>query len=101
MVRPLTRPAPGEPRVLWREGVETRLHAAGAAALCVLEQWAAPERGAPTHTHFDVEEVIVVLAGVAEFWVDGASERVEVGESIVLPARSWHGFRNVGTDELH
>jgi mannose-6-phosphate isomerase-like protein (cupin superfamily) len=104
MVGPfLTRPA-DEPRVAWRPGVETRLHASagrGAAALCVIEQWCAPGAGAPTHTHFEVEEVIAVVEGVAEVWVDGVTERVETGGSVVLPARSWHGFRNAGERELH
>jgi quercetin dioxygenase-like cupin family protein len=90
--------------VVWRPGVETRLHASessGATSLCVMEQWCAPGTGAPVHTHFDVEEVIAVLAGAAEFWVDGARSRVEAGGSIVLPAHSRHGFRNDGETELH
>ena len=104
MVRPFpSRPA-DEPRVLWRPGVETRLHAGaghGATALCVLEQWSAPGAGAPTHTHFEVEEVIVVLAGVADVWIDGVSERLETGAAILLPPGTWHGYRNAGESELH
>jgi mannose-6-phosphate isomerase-like protein (cupin superfamily) len=66
-----------------------------------MEQWCEPGTGAPTHTHFGVEEVIVVLDGVADFWVDGESARVEAGGSVVLPAESWHGFSNVGGETLH
>jgi quercetin dioxygenase-like cupin family protein len=91
-------------RVAWRSGVETRLHASasrGASALCVIEQWSEPGAGAPPHTHFDVEEVIAVLDGVADFSVDGVAERVEAGGAIVLPPRSWHGFTNAGDSTLH
>jgi mannose-6-phosphate isomerase-like protein (cupin superfamily) len=101
MVKPLTTVPESAPKVAWRDGVETRLHARHAEALCVMEQWCAPGTGAPTHTHFDVEEVIAVLDGAAEFWVGDATEFVDKGGSIVLPARSRHGFRNAGTSELH
>jgi len=67
----------------------------------VLEQWCEPGAGAPTHTHFEVEEAIVVVEGAAEFWVDDSTELVEAGASIVLPAHSRHGFRNAGDSELH
>jgi mannose-6-phosphate isomerase-like protein (cupin superfamily) len=100
MVRPLTTRPDSEPRVTWRDGVETRLHARGAAALCVIEQWCDRGTGAPTHTH-DVEEVITVIAGTADFWVDGVGECVEAGGSIVLPAGSRHGFRNTNSVQLH
>jgi quercetin dioxygenase-like cupin family protein len=90
--------------VEWREGVRTRLHAAastGAAQLCVIEQWAEPGAGAPLHTHFEVEEAILVAEGEAEFTVDGETRRVASGESMLFPAHSWHGFRNCGAGELH
>jgi quercetin dioxygenase-like cupin family protein len=89
------------PRVRWRESFETRLHEAGTEALLVMEQWCAPGTGAPTHTHFSVGEMIIVLHGTAEFWVDDVTEHVAAGSSIVLPAHSHHGFRNTGTGELH
>jgi mannose-6-phosphate isomerase-like protein (cupin superfamily) len=92
------------PLVEWRPGVRTRLHAGdatGPESLCIIEQWSEPEKGAPTHTHFAVEEVIAVLAGVAEVWVDGTSVSLGAGDSVVLPPHSWHGFRNAGTATLH
>jgi mannose-6-phosphate isomerase-like protein (cupin superfamily) len=66
-----------------------------------MEQWCIPGAGAPTHTHFEVEEVIAVLAGVADVWIGGVTERVAAGGTIVLPPESWHGFRNVGAVDLH
>lgn len=101
MVRPLTPVPANAPRVGWREGVESRLHGAGASSLCVLEQWSAPGAGAPTHHHPDVEELVLIVAGSAEFWIDGAVELLDEGMSIVVPAESVHGFRNVGSTELH
>jgi quercetin dioxygenase-like cupin family protein len=90
--------------VEWRSGVRTRLHAAaatGAEQLCVMEQFVDTGAGAPLHTHFDVEEAIGVIAGEAEFTCDGSVTLVRAGEAILLPARSWHGFVNVGQVELH
>ena len=55
-----------EPLVEWRSGVTTRLvcgASTGAAQLCVIEQWCDPGHGAPTHTHHEVEEVILVRRG--------------------------------------
>ena len=67
----MTNAIPGE-RETWRDGVETRMLVAaknGARELCIFEQWVAPGNGAPTHFH-QVEEVLTVLAGEAEVWVD-------------------------------
>jgi quercetin dioxygenase-like cupin family protein len=101
MVKPLMIVAESEPWVAWREGVATRLHSRGAEQLCVLEQRSAPGAGAPTHTHFGAEELIVALGGRAEVWVDGVDGELQAGDSIVLPPGSWHGFRNAGPGELH
>ncbi len=93
---------PGE-REAWREGVESRMLVAaknGTSALCVFEQWASPGNGAPTHFH-QVEEVLTVLAGKAEVWIDDQHFPLRSGQSAIVPARSWHGFNNVGTATLH
>jgi quercetin dioxygenase-like cupin family protein len=90
--------------VEWRPGVRTRLHAGastGAVQICVMEQWCDPGAGAPTHTHFEVEESITVLEGAAEFWVDSERSRVAAGETILLPPHSRHGFTNAGEGVLH
>src|SRR5207245_10883401 len=81
MVRPLSSGVEDEPRVTWRPGVETRIHVSasrGSTALCVMEQWCAPGAGAPTHTH-SVEEVIAVIAGAADVWIDRVTEHVVAG----------------------
>jgi quercetin dioxygenase-like cupin family protein len=87
----------------WRPGAETRMRvsaACGAAQLCIFEQWIAPGAGAPTHSH-PVEEVLTVIAGEAEMWLDEARAIVSAGQSLIVPAHRSHGFRNSGTDTLH
>lgn len=92
-----------QPTEQWRPGVITRMRVSvqtGAAQLCVFEQWCEPGCGAPTHRHA-VEEVLSVLAGEAEIWVEDARERVTAGQSVVVPAGRLHGFSNCGTATLH
>ena len=87
----------------WRAGVETRMivsAANGASALCIFEQWVAPGAGAPTHSH-EVEEVLTVRAGEAEVWLEGERMTVSAGQSVIVPARKDHGFRNSGLTTLH
>ena len=87
----------------WRDGVETRMLVSaenGAAQLCMFEQWIAPDAGAPTHFH-PVEEVLTVLAGEAEIWIEDDRRCVQAGQSAVVPAGKRHGFRNPGKTTLH
>ncbi len=87
----------------WREGVLTRMLVSaltGAGHLCVFEQFCDPGRGAPTHRH-EVEEVLTVLDGAAELWVDGERAVLTAGHSVVVAAGRGHGFRNAGPTTLH
>jgi quercetin dioxygenase-like cupin family protein len=87
----------------WRPGAETRMRVSavnGAAQLCIFEQWIAPGAGAPAHTH-PVEEVLTVLEGEAEMWMDDLRAIVSAGQSLIVPAGRNHGFRNSGTVTLH
>jgi quercetin dioxygenase-like cupin family protein len=87
----------------WRPGVETRMRvsaANGATQLCIFEQWIAPGNGAPTHSH-PVEEVLTVLEGEAEMWMDDLRAIVSAGQSLIVPPHRSHGFRNSGTVTLH
>jgi quercetin dioxygenase-like cupin family protein len=72
----------------------------GATQLCMFEQWVAPGNGAPAHSH-PVEEVLTVLSGEAEMWLDQEKTIVKTGQSLVVPARRLHGFRNSGAETLH
>jgi quercetin dioxygenase-like cupin family protein len=87
----------------WRAGVMTRMRVSainGAQQLCIFEQWCAPDKGAPTHVH-TVEEVLTVLEGQAEIWIDEERAAVSTGQSVVIAAGRKHGFRNIGTETLH
>ena len=93
----------GEPLDEWRAGVMTRMLVsalAGAERLCVFEQFCEPGRGAPTHLHA-VEEVLTVVEGQAEVWLDGERATLAAGQSVVVPAGRKHGFRNSGPATLH
>ena len=92
-----------QPREAWRTGVETRMQVSarnGADQLCIFEQWVAPATAAPTHSH-PVEEVLTVLAGEAEMWIDESHVVLGAGRSLIVPAGRRHGFRNVGSGTLH
>jgi mannose-6-phosphate isomerase-like protein (cupin superfamily) len=91
------------PREAWRPGVETRMLVSasnGATQLCIFEQWIQPGVGAPSHWH-PVEEVLTVIRGEAEMWMDERRLNVSAGQSLIVPAGRKHGFRNSGTAELH
>jgi quercetin dioxygenase-like cupin family protein len=82
-----------QPKEEWRAGVLTRMRVSavtGAAQLCVFEQWCEPGRGAPTHLHA-VEEVLTVLAGQAEFWIENERAAVSAGQSVLVAAGHRHG----------
>jgi len=72
----------------------------GSHQLCIFEQFCDSGLGAPTHRHA-VEEMLEVLSGQAEVWVDGTATYVEARQSVLLPAGAWHGFRNAGVEMLH
>jgi quercetin dioxygenase-like cupin family protein len=87
----------------WRPGVMTRMQISavtGSAQLCVFQQWCDPGKGAPTHLHA-VEEILTVLAGEAEIWLEDEHARLAAGQSILVPAGRKHGFRNSGSATLH
>lgn len=91
------------PREEWRPGVETRMLISaltGAKELCIFEQWVAPSAGTPVHAH-PVEEVLTVLSGEAEMWLDDSSVIVTAAQSLVVPALRRHRFRNSGSSTLH
>lgn len=87
----------------WRPGVLTRMRVSartGAHQLTIFEQWCDPAHGAPMHLHA-VEEVLTVLAGMAEIQVGEERRAVGAGGSVLIPAGVRHGFRNVGDGQLH
>ncbi len=92
-----------QPRDEWRPGVMTRMRASaanGATQLCMFEQWCDPGHGAPTHLHA-VEEVLHVVEGQADVWLDNEHATLTAGQLAVVPAGRKHGFSNTGTTILH
>ena len=92
-----------QPNEEWRAGVTTRMRISaltGSAQICIFEQWCLPGLGAPTHWH-PVEEVLSVLAGQAEVWIDDERATLTAGQSALIPGGRRHGFRNSGENVLH
>jgi len=92
-----------QPSEEWRPGVLTRMRVSamnGSVQLCLFEQWCTPGRGAPTHLHA-VEEVLTVLSGSAEVWIEDDKAVLAAGQSVLVAAGRRHGFRNIGESTLH
>jgi quercetin dioxygenase-like cupin family protein len=86
----------------WRPGVDTRMLVSsrtGAGQLTVFEQECAPNHGAPSHIHA-VEEVLRVLAGRAEVWVNEDRATLDAGCLVIIPAGAVHGFTNIADEPL-
>jgi mannose-6-phosphate isomerase-like protein (cupin superfamily) len=92
-----------QPREEWRAGVLTRMRTSahnGATQICMFEQWCEPGHGAPTHLHA-VEEVLHVLDGQADVWIDDQHATLTGGQLTIVPAGRKHGFSNTGSGTLH
>lgn len=53
----------------------------------------APGKGAPKHRH-PYEETFVILDGDIEVTIDGETTLVGPGNIAVIPANTWHAFKN-------
>ena len=87
----------------WRDGVMTQMRMSnlfGGRQLCIFDQFCDPGLGAPTHVHA-VEEVLEVISGSAEIWVNDGRSVVGANQSVLIPAGAPHGFHNTGTETLH
>jgi mannose-6-phosphate isomerase-like protein (cupin superfamily) len=54
----------------------------------------------PLHSHLDVEEVLFVLEGEGEAFVDGEVASFREGDAVLFPANSKHMVRNTGRVRL-
>lgn len=52
------------------------------------------------HKHPEMNEILYVLKGTAEQWVEDEMQLLEVGESVFIAANSVHATFNGGKDEL-
>lgn len=62
----------------------------------VFESTVPPQGGPPVHVHHNEDEVIHVIEGTYEFWVDGQVMAVPAGGSVFLARGVPHTFRVVG-----
>ena len=58
-----------------------------------------PGKGHNFHRHPDQEEVIVVLAGKVEQWIDRDKRVLTAGDAAFIPADMVHASFNVGDSE--
>ena len=70
--------------------------ATGAAQLTVIEVSLEPGKGHDFHKHPDQEEVLYVVSGKVEQWVDRQMQILGPGDSAFLPADMVHASFNVG-----
>ena len=52
------------------------------------------------HSHTDIEEIVFVLEGEGEIWMDGDTFAVTQGDSVFYPPGSKHTVRNTGDTTL-
>jgi quercetin dioxygenase-like cupin family protein len=71
----------------------------GARDLTVIDVTLLPGKGHNFHRHPDQEEVIVVLAGKVEQWIDRDKRILGPGDSAFIPADMVHASFNVGASE--
>ena len=73
----------------------------GAKDLTVINVTLAPGKGHDFHKHPDQEEVIYVIAGRVEQWVDREKRILGPGDSAFLPADTVHASFNVGDTDAN
>ena len=71
----------------------------GAKHLTILSVSVLPSKGHDFHYHPNQEEVIYVLAGTVEVWVEREKRILNAGDSVFLPPGVIHGAFNAGADE--
>lgn len=71
----------------------------GAGQLTVIDVTLTPGKGHDFHKHPDQEEVILVVAGTVEQWVDREKRILGPGDSAFIPGGVVHASFNVGDGE--
>ena len=72
----------------------SRAATTGAAELVVIEVTFGPGRGHNFHTHPEQEEVIYVIEGTIESWVDANTRELAAGGSVFIPKNTVHATFN-------
>ncbi len=61
-------------------------------ALGMFSAIGAPNSGPPRHIHYNEDEIIHVVEGEVEFWLDGSTRVCGAGETVVIPRGKPHSF---------
>ena len=85
------------PRTQWRLVVDS---GEPPVQLAVIDERCAAGDRIPLHRH-DVDEVVMVVSGQAEYLLAGVRQGVAPGDVVFIPAGTAHGTVNSGTDVLH
>jgi quercetin dioxygenase-like cupin family protein len=59
-----------------------------------------PGEAHPFHFHPKMEEILYLLSGTAEQWVEKEKRLMRPGDSLYLPAGIVHGTYNIGSESL-
>ena len=71
----------------------------GAKDLTVIDVTLKPGKGHNFHKHPEQEEVIVIVSGQVEQWLDREKRVLGPGDSVFIPADMVHASFNVGSSE--
>jgi mannose-6-phosphate isomerase-like protein (cupin superfamily) len=89
------------PSRIFRELVSHKQLDAARIALRLVEVLPVKEAGPRhPHSHREMEEVIYVVKGSGEAWVDGDVAPINVGDAILIPAGARHMMVNTGSKPL-
>ena len=72
----------------------------GAGQLTVIEVTLQPGKGHDFHKHPEQEEVIYVVSGSVEQWLEQEKRDLYTGDSLFIPADTVHASFNVGDDPV-
>lgn len=69
--------------------------------LSVIQERMPPGTSETMHFHERAQQVFYILSGNATLEVGGESHEVVAGESLHIPAKTWHRISNTGLEDLH
>ncbi len=75
--------------------------AADAKQLAVLDVTITPQKGHDFHKHPDQEEVIYVISGSIEQWIEDQKQVLSPGDAVFIPANMVHASFALGDQDAH
>ncbi len=52
------------------------------------------------HYHEDMEEIFIIVAGMAEISIDKEKNVLERGDAVIIPGKKVHVMKNIGNDDV-